>query len=221
MKKLLYLICFIFIFAGCGSNKRPSWLIFGNDQLDIYKEYCLTDIKTEGAELYFQSALKELKKSGNVDFMQKAWLTQMAMQVALLKKPEVGDYKKLAEINFIPANDNYYLFLNGNINSVNETLLPSQYRDFLTALRNNNIPEIENTIDSMKEEPVSRLIAAGVAVQQNIESEMIILGAINTASQNGWKGALLKWMELQADYYESIGNTSRAAKVRRHMDLIE
>ncbi|MFC1839921.1 hypothetical protein ACFL1N_10090 [Thermodesulfobacteriota bacterium] len=221
MKKLLYLICFLFLFAGCGSNKRPPWLIFGINQLDSYKEYCLTDRKKSGAESHFKDALNELKKSGNLDLMQKAWLTQMAMQVALLMEPDAGDYRKLADLNPIPANENYYLFLNGDIYSVNESLLPSKYGDFLKSLKINDITEIEKAIDSMKEEPVSRLIAAGIAVHRKKESEMIIQAAIDTSSQNGWKAALLKWMERQADYYESAGNASRAAKVRRHMDLIE
>ena len=114
MKKLLFLICLLFLFTGCGSNKRPSWLMFSINALDDYKKYCLTDIKRDGIELHFQGALEEIKKSGDLDLMQKAWLTQMAMGVALLMKPDAGDYKKLADINPIPANENYYHFFGDN-----------------------------------------------------------------------------------------------------------
>lgn len=221
MKKILYMICFALIVAGCGSNKRPSWLIFGTDHLDSYRNYYLTDINKTGAELRFESALREFKKSGNLDLMQKAWLTQMAIQVALLEEPETGQYKNLADIHPVPANNNYYLFLTGNIYKVNVSLLPSQYRDFFNRLMNGNITDIEKSIDSMKNEPVSLLIAAGIANRQNIESEIMISAAIDTASKNGWKAALLIWMEQKADYYESAGNASKAAKVRQHMELIK
>jgi hypothetical protein len=222
MKKLLYLICFLFLFTGCGSNKRPSWLMFSINELDDYKKYCLTDgIRNAGAESNLNGALGEIKKSGDLDLMQKAWLTQMAMQVALLEEPDAGDYKILADLNPIPANSNYYLFLTGDIYSVDESLLPPRYRDFLKALKNDEIAEIEKAVGSMKDAPVSQLIAAGIAILKKKESEFIIRAAIDTASQNGWKVALLKWMERQADYYESAGSAYKAAKVRRHMELIE
>jgi hypothetical protein len=221
MKRLLYLICFSLIVAGCGSAKRPSWLIFGNDHLDSYRNYYLTDSKKTGADLRFKSALDEFKKSGDLDLMQKAWLTRIAMQVALLEEPETDNYRNLADIHPVPANNNYYLFLTGDIYRVNTSLLPSQYRDFLNRLKNGNIPDIEKSIGSMKNEPVSLLIAAGIANRQNIESEMIISAVIDTASKKGWKSALLTWMERKAVYYESAGKTSKASKVRRHMELIE
>ncbi len=221
MKKILYLICFVMITGGCGSDRRPSWLIFGNDKLETYKKYYLTNSESARAERHFQSALDELKKSGNLDLMQKAWLTRTAMHVALLKTPDPGEYEMLAGIKPFPANRNYFLFLTGEIFKVDESLLPSRYRGFLKALKNEDIAQIEKTVVSMKEKPVSLLISAGIFAGSNRESEVIINAAIGVSSQNGWKAALLAWMKRKADYYESTGKTFEASKVRRHIELIE
>ena len=221
MKKILYLICFVVITGGCGSDRRPSWLIFGNDQLDTYKKYCLTYSKNAGTELHFQKAVDEIKKSGNLDLIQKAWLTRMAMHVALLKEPDYGEYNILAGVDPFPANRNYFLFLTGNIYKVDGSLLPSRYRGFLNALKKDDIAQIEKAITSMKNQPVSLLISAGISAGRDRESEVIINAAIDVSSQNGWKAALLAWMKRKADYYESTGRTLEASNVRRHIELIE
>ena len=51
-----------------------------------------------------------------------------------LKEMDEGDYGKIAAVQPVPANRNFYLFLKGDPAAVNVVLLPEQYRSFLKPL---------------------------------------------------------------------------------------
>lgn len=221
MKKILYVICFVLIVGGCGQRNSPSWIITSNQQLERFKDNFLTGGQTVAPGLHFQNALEELKKSGNLGLIEKAWLTRMALQIAVLQEMDEGDYRKIADVKPVPTNENFFLFLTGNFATVDTALLPAQYRGVLSAIRKGDLIKTGEAISSIQNEPVSQLIAAGLAVRQNMESESIIQTAVDTASQNGWKTALLAWMERLASFHEATGQVDKAAEVRRHIDLIK
>jgi hypothetical protein len=220
MKKTLFLICFALMITGCGFKQRPSWIIGGEQQLDSFKSNYLVDTDDLRAESHFKNAIEQIKKSGDLDLLEKAWLTRMSLHVAALKKIEEGDYREIANTKYVLENENYYKFLKGDISGVDIALLPKQYKKFSAAFLNGDVSKIGRAIASMKDEPVSQLIAAGIAVRSNIESEEIILTAVETASENGWKMALLTWMECLSAFYEAIGKAGKAADVRRRIELI-
>jgi hypothetical protein len=221
MKKIFYLICFILVISGCGFKQRPSWIIDSGQQLESFKNNFLTGTEPSGTELNFRKAIEEIKKSGDLDLLQKAWLTRMALQGAVLKEMDEGDYRNLANLQPVRANENFYLFLKGDIAAVNIELLPEQYRKFLKTLRKDDIIKTGQSIASIKDEPVSQLIAAGIALRLNLESEAIIRTAAETASGNGWKMALISWLARLSSFYETAGEADKAAEVRRRIDLIE
>jgi len=221
MKKILCLLIFFLLFSGCGSKPTPGWIGAGNQQLESFKNRFLTDEQPAVAERHFQRAVEEIKKSGDLDLLGKAWLTRMALQCALLVKMEEGEYGRIAVVHPVPANRNFYLFLAGDPATVDGTLLPEQYRPFLDALREGSLARVEKAIAAIQEDPLSRLIAAGLAARRGLENEAILQAAVSTASHNGWKRALLVWMGRLQTYYEAAGDSAKAAAVRRHIELIE
>lgn len=144
----------------------------------------------------------------------------MALQIAALKEPDGGDYKQIEAVQPMPENSNYYIFLKGDIAKVDEALLPKQYQKFHKALAGKDSVGTGNAIASMKDNPISQLIAAGLSVRSHVESEAILQTAVDTASVNGWKAALLAWLERMAAFYESKGETAKAKTVRQRMELI-
>lgn len=220
MKKTLFLICFALMITGCSFKQRPSWVIGGEKQLNSFKINYLTDTDDLRAESHFKNAIEEIKKSGDLDLLEKAWLTRMSLHGAMLKEIEEGDYRRIANIKYISENDNYYKFLKGDIHAVDTGLLPKQYKNFSVALLNGDVSKIGRAIASMKDEPVSQLIAAGIAVRSDLVSEEIILAVVETASVNGWKMALLTWMERLFAFYETTGKAGKAVEVRRRIELI-
>lgn len=221
MKKIFCLFFFLLLLGGCSSKPTPGWIAAGNRQLEIFKSHFLTGEQPLVTERHFQKAVEEIKKSGDLDLLGKAWLTRMALQVAVLGEMEEGEYGKIAAVQPVPANRNFYLFLTGDPAAVDGALLPEQYRSFLKTLREGGVVKAEKAINAMEDDPLSQLIAAGLAVRRHMENEAILRIAMNTASRNGWKRALLAWLERLRTFYEATGDSAKAAAVRQRIELIE
>lgn len=221
MKKILCLFFLLLLLEGCGSKPTPGWIGAGNQQLETFKRHFLTGGQPAVAERHFRKAVEEIKKSGDLDLLGKAWLTRMALQGAVLGDMEEGEYGKIAAAQPVPANRNFHLFLTGDPAVVDEALLPAQYRSFLESLRRSDVAKAEKAIAAMEDDPLSQLIAAGLAVRRHLENEAILQTAVGTASRNGWKRALLVWLDRLRTFYAAAGDTAGAAAVRARIDLIE
>jgi hypothetical protein len=220
MKKILCLLSLFLLLGGCGSRPAPGWIVAGNQQLEIFKKDFLTGGQPVVTERHFQKAVEEIKKSGDLDLLGKAWLTRMALQGAVLGEMEEGEYGKIAAAQPVPANRNFYLFLTGDPAVVDGALLPAQYRSFLKTLPRGDVVKVEKAIAAMEDDPLSQLIAAGLAVRHHLENEAILQTAVSAASRNGWKRALLVWLERLRTFYEATGDAAKAAAVRHRIDLI-
>jgi hypothetical protein len=218
MKRILCLLFLILV--GCSSKPAPEWIAAGSGQLESYKRHFLTGGQSAVTERHFQKALEEIKKSGDLELLGKVWLTRMALQVAVLEKIEEGEYGTVASAQRIPANHNFYLFLTSDPAAVDGTLLPRQYRSFLEAYRGGDVLQAGKEVAAMGEDPLSQLIAAGLSVRRLIESEAILQTAVRAAAENGWKRALLAWLEHSRLFYEKSGEIAKANAVQRRMDLI-
>ena len=221
MKRVLCLLFLLLIFGGCSSKPTPGWLVVSDRQIEMFKHHFLTGGQPAVAERHFQKAIEEIKKSGDLDLLGKAWLTRMALEVAVLIDMEEEDYLKVAAAQPVPANGNFYLFLKGRTFEVDRSLLPAQYRRFFDALRSGNRVEAGQAIAGMEDDPLSRLIAAGIAVRFSLESETILKAAVESASLNGWKRALLTWLDRLLTHYKTTGDAAEAAAVRRRIDLMK
>jgi hypothetical protein len=221
MKKILGLLFLFLLLGGCSSKPTPGWIVAGNQQLETFKQQFLTGGQPIVTERHFRKAIEEIKKSGDLDLLGKAWLTKMALEVAVLRDMEEEDYLKVSAALPVPANRNFYLFLKGEKAAVDRSLLPAQYRRFLDALRSGSLVEAERMITAMEDDPLSRLIAAGIAVRFNLESEAVLKVAVETASRNGWKRALLAWLERLLTFYKATGDAAKAAAIRQRIDLMK
>jgi hypothetical protein len=215
---LFALLWLCLLIGGC-AKPAPAWFAAGHQQLESFKTDFLTGAEPRLVELRFNKVLRELKKSGDLDLLQKAWLTQMALQVAALEKAESGDYIAAEAALTIPANRQFYLFLMGDPAKVDTALLPEAYRPFWTALKSGNAAETVKKI-SLIEDPLSRLIAAGASARLLPMSEELLLMAVDTASQNGWKRALLAWLKELKGFYEKNGDTAKAEAIGRRLAVI-
>ena len=221
MKYTLFLIFFIMAVYGCSFSQGPSWIARGEYRFDLFKSDFLTDGEDSGTESEFAKSVEAIKQGGDLDLLQKAWLTRAALQVAVLKDMDEGDYSRIASVESFPENETFYKFLKGDTAAFDISLLPEQYRGFLSALLKGDARVVGDAIVSMKKKPVSQLVAAGIAVRQHLENESIIQTSIAVASKNGWKSALIAWMGHLASFYESAGSAEKAADVRRRIELIE
>ena len=70
------------------------------------------------------------------------------------------------------------------------------------------------------EEPLSRLVAAGVQLRTAKITPEGIANAVHIASSQGWRRPLLAWLGVQAKRAEEAGDQAAAAHIRRRIELI-
>jgi hypothetical protein len=219
MKKLICLIAFGVLFIGCGSKPAPEWTNAAFNQLDNYKKNYLMG-KDQMAERHFSKAIEEIKKSGDLDMLATAYLTRNALQVAVLEVIDDREYLRIDATQPLPQNRSFHKFLKGDLGRVEEKQLPGQYQDFFMAYRRGRLVDVTGELSKM-EDPLSRLIAAGFLVQQDKCDEECLKITIDTASKNGWKKALLAYLERLQTFYETKKEMEKATIVRNKIELIK
>jgi alkylhydroperoxidase/carboxymuconolactone decarboxylase family protein YurZ len=219
MKKIVWIAVF-FLLVGCGTTKpTASWLSAGYNQLDSYKKHYLSG-QDKVADLQFNDALKEIKKSGDLELLARTHLIRMALQMATLQDLSSAEYLKIEAVHPSPANRNFYAFLQGETAQVDAKLLPEQYLSFIETLRRPGEGERLRAIEQL-EDPVSQLIAVGILVRMGQENEALLQRAIATASAEGWKKALLAYLARLQAYYAGKQEMSKALTIEQRINLIK
>lgn len=70
------------------------------------------------------------------------------------------------------------------------------------------------------DEPLSRLVVAGVRLKTTTITPEGIAAAIDVASSQGWRRPLLAWLAVQAKRAEEGGDQVALARIRRRIELI-
>jgi len=71
------------------------------------------------------------------------------------------------------------------------------------------------------EDPLSRLVAAGVLFQSGRASPAVIAIAADTASAQGWRRPLMAWLSVQVQRAEAAGDQQATAALRRRIAIVE
>jgi hypothetical protein len=219
MKKVFYLLACFFLLAGCSAKSVPDWIKTSHNQLESFKKHYLRG-SDRLAEIDFQKTVSEIKSGGDLQLLQIAYLTRYALMVAVLESFDDKDYRKLEAVEPHSENISFHAFLQGAFDRVDEQYLPPQYRQFLRAFKNGKQSDIDLAITAI-EDPLSRLIASGLAVQKQFYHEKTILTAIQTSSEQGWKKALLAYLQKLRDFYTSINEQKKAVATQQRIDLIK
>ncbi|MBC7602879.1 MAG: hypothetical protein H7255_09500 [Ramlibacter sp.] len=208
---LLLMVAAAMLTAACGNKPvAPDWQLNAQGALERYvKAYMSGNTRVEGAE--FERALGELRSTGQAGLVARAELTRCAAQVASLVLDPCAGFDRLRDD--APAAERAYAdFLAGRIAPPDVALLPPQYRAVAQGGEGAAVQAIED--------PLSRLIAAGVLFRGGRASPQVLSIASDTASQQGWRRSLLAWLGVQAQRAEAAGATSEAASIRRRMALV-
>ena len=122
-------LCFIFtaLITGCaGSGNVPDWTYAAFNMLEDFKQAALEG-RTTIAELHFQRAVEEIKKSGDLVLLGRAYLNRYAVQTALLESFDDGKFQKIQSVHPDRENAAFLSFLKGNFDRTDSKLLPSPY----------------------------------------------------------------------------------------------
>jgi hypothetical protein len=212
VKHALVLALAAALLAGCGSKPRaPDWQLNAHDTLERYvKAYLSGDARVEATE--FERARGELASTGQAGLVARAELTRCALRVASLSLEPCEGFERLRADS--PAAEGAYAdYLAGRVAPPEVSLLPPQYR--ATASTAEGAASIAAIDD-----PLSRLIAAGVLFRTGRASPDVLALAAETASAQGWRRPLLAWLGVQAVRAEQSGASEEAQRLRRRMALV-
>ena len=70
------------------------------------------------------------------------------------------------------------------------------------------------------DDPLSRLVFAGIQFNSGKATPETITAAVDIASAQGWRRPLLAWLGVQAKRAEAAGDTEAAGRIKRRIELI-
>lgn len=171
-------------------------------------------------------AKSEIARTGRADLMARAELTRCAVRVASLEFDGCASYQPLAP-EVTPQEQAYAAFLNGQWADVNPTLLPAQYRAWVSSAAAQPVasPGMGSAATAASqlttlEDPLARLVAAGVLLQTQRLSPEDIEVAVDAAASQGWRRPLLAWLGVQRQRADAAGDTATSARLQRRINLV-
>jgi hypothetical protein len=209
--RLAFALVLAALLAACGAKPRqPDWLVNADSAQERYERAYLSG-KDRVAESEFALLRREVASTAQPQLVARAELTRCAMRVATLDFAPCAGFEPLRR-DAPPAERAYADFLAGTLAPEQAGQLPEQYRAVATG------PGGGAALQNMKD-PASRLIAAGVLLRTQRADPQVLQLAADTASEQGWRRAVLAWLGAQAMRAEQAGASEEAQRLRRRMAL--
>ena len=205
------------LLTACASKPPPpDWQANAFSALKGFSAAYLSG-NTRLADFEFARAKSEIASTGRADLLARAELTRCAVRVASLEFDDCAAYQPLAR-DAQPAERTYATYLSGRWTGLDPALLPAPHRALVLMAPANASPP-PALLDAI-EDPLARLVAAGVLLQNNRLGPADIASATQTASNQGWRRPLLAWLGVQLKRATGGGDLEAAARLQRRIDLV-
>jgi hypothetical protein len=208
--KLIALIALAALLGGCGNKPRqPDWLVNADGAQDRFERAWLSG-RDKVAATEFQRFRDEVASTAQPVLVARAELTRCALRVASLDFSPCAGFEPLRE-DAGQAERAYADFLAGQLAPDDAKALPEDYRGIAGEGGSAQLAKIKN--------PLSRVIAAGVLLRTGKADPKVLEIATDTASDQGWRRAVMAWLGAQAMLAEKNGDREAAARLRRRMEI--
>jgi hypothetical protein len=210
------LVAAIVLLAACASAPMPpDWQLNARQAVDAaVVAYLEGNARAEAAES--ARARGEIARTGRADLLARAELMRCAARVASLVFEPCEGFESL-RADAAAAELAYADYLAGRIAPPQIALLPEPHRAVAAAANDAAAAAALRAID----DPLSRLIAAGVLFRTNRASPEVLQIAVDTASSQGWRRPLLAWLNVQLLLAERAGAVAEAERLRRRIALVQ
>ena len=203
--------------GACSSSPpAPEWQLNAKSAMDrAVTTYLAGD--TRGSTAEFERARGEIARTGRIDLLARAELMLCAARVASLEFATCEGFEKLRADAAAPERA-YADYLAGRVSAETIALLPPAQRAVAAKGASD-----ESAAASVKdiEDPLSRLVAAGVLMQSGRVTPSVATLAVETASAQGWRRPLLAWLGVQRMRAEKAGDSTAAERLHRRIEIIE
>lgn len=196
MKSLTLALLILFMASAC-SFKEPhnAWQIKSAISLKNYERFFLSNQLVQ-ADNEIKKSILHAQKSANLETLSRVYLTECALNLAVLKPLNCQAYLDVNQAYEDPALLAYYALLNNHIQQSQIYLLPLKYQAFASALLQQNSDKIQSSILNLNSVS-SQLIASSVAKTQLQLSTVRQL--IKNTSEYGYQQAAIQWMQYLAN----------------------
>ncbi|MFN9476247.1 hypothetical protein [Acidovorax sp.] len=202
------------LLAGCASKPpEPEWEMNaqGSSQKAL-DAYLSGNARVE--KLEWERARAEVARTGRPDLLARVELLRCAAQVASLVVEPCTAFEALRQDAAAPERA-YADYLAGKpLAAPDVALLPPAQRAVATA-------GAGSAALAGIEDPLSRLVAAGVLLQSGRADPVSIATATETASAQGWRRPLMAWLLLQVQRADGAGDKDAADRLRRRVAVVE
>jgi hypothetical protein len=204
-------VVFAALLAACSSTPPPpDWQLNAQGAAERAQAAYLSG-QGRIEEVEFARARAEIARTGRADLLARLELVRCATRVAsLVFEPCVGF--EAWQNDAAPPEQAYARYLQAQAAPDDAGLLPPRHRPFLAA-------QAGGAQLAAVEDPLARLVAAGVMLRANRADPQTIALAIDAASGQGWRRPLLAWLGVQAKRAEQAGDTAELERIRRRMQL--
>lgn len=200
------------LLAACSSKPPvPDWQMNaqGSSQKAL-EAYLSGNARVEALE--WDRARAEVARTGRPDLLARLELMRCAAQVASLVIGPCERFEPL-RTDAAPPELAYADYLAGRLQPGQVALLPEAQRKVAVS---GNVAALAGL-----EDPLSRLVAAGVLFQSGKASPAVIVEAAEVASAQGWRRPLMAWLTLQVQRADAAGDAQAAASLRRRLAIVE
>lgn len=213
------LLATMLLLGACASHPAPpDWQANSQGSMDrSIAAYLEGNARVEVAE--FERARGEIARTGRLDLLARIELMRCAGRVASLvvdSSRTCPAFQALRSDASAPERA-YADYLDSRVEPQDVPLLPPQHRAVAGAVAG----EIDADVALQSiDDPLARLVAAGVFFKSGRASPAVISRAIDTASAQGWRRPLLAWLQVQLQRVEAAGSSDEAQRLRRRITLV-
>jgi hypothetical protein len=170
------------------------------------------DAKIEAVE--FARARAEVSSTGRPDLVARVELVRCAARVASLELAPCDGFDALSADAAAPERA-YARYLAGTAVAGDVALLPKPHQALAAVSGAGGDAAL-----AAVEDPLSRLVAAGVLLRRAQATPGTVKLAIDTASARGWRRPLLAWLRVAQERASAGGAADEAARLQRRIDVL-
>jgi len=214
--KLLLPALLVTALAACSSGPPvPDWKMNAQSSVERFQAaYLGGNALVEQTE--FRRARSQVAGTGKLELVARIELLGCAARVASLAFDDCAGFGAL-KADASDADRAYAAYLAGKAQGADIALLPEAQRAAAGAASDTAAASAVAAID----DPLSRLVAAGVLLRSGRATPELLDTAVATASDQGWRRPLLAWLGVQRLRAEQAGDAPAAQRIARRMAVVE
>ena len=204
------------LLAACAGTPVPDWQLEARASLESATSAHLVG-NTRVAEAEFARARAAVARTARMDLAARIELARCAAQVASLQFEPCTGFEPL-RADAPPAERAYADHLQGQaLDAERRALLPPAQQAAAAPSA-----DAERDLAALKgiEDPLSRLVAAGLWLRAGRASPDVMALAVETASAQGWRRPLVAWLGVLKQRAETAGDAVEAARIGRRIQLV-